>query len=372
VAVPLVDLKAQYSAIKDEVDAALAAVVESCSFILGPAVELFEREFAEFTGARECVGVGSGLEALTLALQAAGIGPGDEVILPANTFIATALGVSRSGATPVLVDCDEAMCQIDPGKIAPALTERTKAVMPVHLYGQCAPLEAVGEIARERGLVVIEDAAQAHGAERSGARAGSVGLAGCFSFYPGKNLGAYGDGGAVVTSDGALASRLRTMRDYGQAKKYHHVEQGTNSRLDSIQAAVLSVKLGRLAGWNAARRERAKWYGEELAELAGAGSVVLPRADEGNVHVWHLYVVRLPGADRDAVLERVRAAGVGAGVHYPIPIHLQPAYAGMGRGAGSFPVAEGLAGEILSLPMYAELTREQVSEVASALRAALD
>jgi len=372
VAIPLVDLKSQYAAIGAEVEEAVRSVVESSAFILGPAVEQFERSFAEFCGAGECVGVGSGLDALTLALKSAGVGPGDEVILPANTFIATALGVSQAGATPVLVDCDEAHCQIDPAKIAPAVTERTKAVMPVHLYGQCAPIEAICNIAREHGLVVIEDAAQAHGARRSGVRAGSAGLAGCFSFYPGKNLGAWGDGGAVVTSDAELARRLRAMRDYGQAGKYHHVERGTNSRLDSVQAAVLSVKLRHLEGWNSARRERAEWYGEELSQLAEAGRVVLPRADDANTHVWHLYVVRLPGADRDAVLERLQASGVGAGVHYPVPIHLQPAYADMGLGEGSFPVAEKLAKEIVSLPMYAELTRAQVAEVAEALRSALE
>ncbi len=370
--IPLVDLGAQYESIKDEVDSAMKSVISAGAFILGPEVAGFESAFAGYCRAEHCVGVASGLDALTLSLQAAGIVPGDEVIVPVNTFIATALAVSRAGAKPVLVDCEEDTFQIDPGRIADALTGRTKAVMPVHLYGQCADMEAVGRIAAERGLVVIEDAAQSHGAERNGHRSGSMGLAGCFSFYPAKNLGAFGDGGAVVTSDAEIASRIRAMRDYGQSQKYHHVELGANSRLDTIQAAVLSVKLARLDGWNAARRQVATWYDEELAGLAGEGRVTLPRVAEGNEHVWHLYVVRLPGADRGSVLESLRASGIGAGVHYPVPIHMQPAYGGMGLGAGCFPVAERLAGEIVSLPMFPEMRRDQVAQVAAALGEALD
>ena len=340
------DLRAGYEPLRAEIESAIAAVLTSGTFILGPAVDAFEHEFAAFCSTTQCVGVGSGLDALTLALMAAEVGPGDEVILPANTFIATALAVTAVGATVVLVDCEEQYGLIDPAQIEAVLTARTKAIIPVHLYGQCADMDAITALAKKHQLAVIEDAAQAHGAERHGRRAGSWGTAGCFSFYPAKNLGAFGDGGAVVTSDGELAARLCALRDYGQSAKNVHIARGTNSRLDTIQAAILSVKLRHLTAWNAARGERAQWYHEELAECR---DIMLPQVAEGNTHVWHLYVVRVPR--RDAVREALHASGIGAGVHYPTPIHLQPAYRDLGLGEGAFAIAERLAGrEALEVP----------------------
>ena len=354
--VPFVDLKAQYQTIRDEIRAEVDNVFESTQFILGDAVEKFERDFAGFLGVKHVLGVGSGLDALRLALEAAGVGAGDEVIIPANTFIATALAVSATGAKPVLVDCREDTYQIDPALIEQAITPRTKVIMPVHLYGQAADIKAIVEIARNHRLEVIEDAAQAHGTRFLGQRCGTFGLAGCFSFYPGKNLGAYGDGGAVVTNDDDFAKKVNSLRNYGQKQKYVHVEKGTNSRLDTVQAAILNVKLRHLDEWNTARRAHAAMYSDSLAE-----DFVVPAIDPRSEHIFHLYVVRT--RNRDELQKHLNSRGIQTGIHYPIPIHLQEAYRDLGLGKGSFPVTEKLADEIISLPMFAELTQHQIEHV---------
>jgi dTDP-4-amino-4,6-dideoxygalactose transaminase len=368
--IPLVDLQAQYRAIQPEVDAAVRGVLERADFILGTAVAQFEAAFARFIGVKHCVGVASGTDALWMALQALGIGAGDKVLLPANTFIATALAVSDAGATPVLVDMDPATYTIDVTAASKALVPGVKAIMPVHLYGQPADMGGVMDLARQEGLMVIEDAAQAHGAVHRDGRCGTFGAASGFSFYPGKNLGAYGDGGAVCTDDDDLAERMRRLRNWGGTVKYHHPERGFNSRLDTIQAAVLGVKLPRLADWNRRRRQVAAWYREELGPLEP--EVLLPvDAPWTAEHVYHLFVVRLRRADRDRVLRSLQASGIGAGIHYPIPIHFQGAYADLGLAAGNFPQAEAAARSILSLPIYPEMAREQVAAVAAALRLGL-
>jgi dTDP-4-amino-4,6-dideoxygalactose transaminase len=364
--IPPVDLRAQHEAIAEEVAAGFAAVLDRTAFILGPAVTAFESAYAAFIGARHCIGVANGTDALELALRAAGADADAEVLLPANTFIATALAVLRAGARPVLVDCDEAHHLIDLQQAAARVTKRTRFLLPVHLYGQMAPTEEVEALARAHGLTVIEDAAQAQGARRHGRAAGTTGRAAGTSFYPGKNLGAYGDAGAVTTDDDALAARLRALRNYGSEVKYHHPEMGFNSRLDTLQAVVLSAKLKRLGAWNEARRAAARRYDELLADLP---AVTLPRTLAGNEHVFHLYVVRVP--HRDKVQERLAADGIGAQIHYPIPIHLQGAFRHLGLGPGSFPVAERAAGEILSLPIYPEITAEQQARVVASLRGAL-
>jgi len=359
--IPFVDLKAQYATIRDDVRAAIDGVLESTQFILGDAVSEFERDFAAYLGVGHAIGVGSGLDALSLALRALGIGPGDDVIVPANTFIATALGVTATGATPTLVDCREDTYEIDPELIESAITPRTKAIMPVHLYGQSADMDRILEIAAAHGLDVVEDAAQAHGTRFRGKLCGTMGRVGCFSFYPGKNLGAYGDGGMVVTDDDQIAERLRRLRNYGQSAKYVHVERGTNSRLDTIQAAVLGVKLRRLDGWNASRAANAARYMERLA----GGGLILPVLDERSTHVYHLFVVRTP--HRAELQRHLLDRGVQSLIHYPIPIHFQEAYRDLGRGPGAFPVTERLANEILSLPMFPELTEEQIDRVSDAI-----
>lgn len=358
--VPFVDLKAQYQTIRDEVRAEVDNVFESTQFILGDAVEKFERDFAAYLGAKHVIGVGSGLDALRLALEAAGVGAGDEVIIPANTFIATALGVSATGAKPVLVDCREDTYQIDPALIEQAITPRTKVIMPVHLYGQSADIAAIIEIARNHKLEVIEDAAQAHGTRFLDQRCGTFGLAGCFSFYPGKNLGAYGDGGAVATNDDDFAKKLNSLRNYGQKQKYVHVEKGTNSRLDTVQAAILNVKLRHLDDWNAARRAAAAIYSDSLAD-----DFIVPALDPRSEHIFHLYVVRT--RNRDELQKHLNSRGIQTGIHYPIPIHLQEAYSDLDLGRGSFPVTEKLADEIVSLPMFAELSHHQIELVLEAL-----
>jgi dTDP-4-amino-4,6-dideoxygalactose transaminase len=358
--VPFVDLKAQYQTIRDEVRAEVDNVFESTQFILGDAVEKFERDFAGYLGVKHVIGVGSGLDALRIALEAAGVGAGDEVIIPANTFIATALAVSATGAKPVLVDCREDTYQIDPALIEPAITPRTKVIMPVHLYGQAADIKAIVEIARNHRLEVIEDAAQAHGTRFMGQRCGTFGLAGCFSFYPGKNLGAYGDGGAVVTNDDDFAKRVHSLRNYGQKQKYVHVEKGTNSRLDTVQAAILNVKLRHLDDWNAARRAHAALYSDSLSE-----DFIVPALDPRSEHIFHLYVVRT--RNRDELQTHLNSRGIQTGIHYPIPIHLQEAYRDLGLGKGSFPVTEKLADEIISLPMFPELSQHQIEFVLEAL-----
>jgi dTDP-4-amino-4,6-dideoxygalactose transaminase len=364
--VPFVDLAAEHREIRTEIDEAIRRVIEDGSFILGRDLEEFEKEFAAYCGSRHAIGVGSGLDALTLALQARGIGPGDEVITAANTFIATALAVSRVGATPVLADCNESDFNLNPDAVEKAITPRTRAVVPVHLYGQLASIDAFRDLARRHGLFLLEDAAQAHGAAAQGRRAGSFGDAGTYSFYPAKNLGAFGDGGLIVTDDDGLDAKIRMLRNYGQRKKYDHAVVGTNSRLDTLQAAVLRVKLPGLDRRNEARRAAADGYRRRLAGL----SLVLPRApEEPGRHVYHLYVVRVAG--RDQVQRRLAAAGIQTGIHYPQPIHLQEAYRHLGIGPGTYPVAERLAGELLSLPMFPSLTEEQIDRVGSALEEAL-
>ena len=358
--VPFVDLKAQYASIRPEVAGAIGEVLESASFILGPAVDRFEGAFARYVGTTHCVGVESGTAALKVALEALGIGAGDEVILPANTYIASAIAVSAVGATPVLVDCNDAYL-IDAAEIEAAIGPRTKALMPVHLYGQAVPMEPILALARRHGLKVIEDASQAHGAVWQGRRAGSIGDVGCFSFYPGKNLGAYGDAGALVTNDDAVAERARLLRDFGQKRKYEHAIKGDNCRLDSLQAAVLSVKLRHIDDWNERRRAHAQQYDRLLAQAGFAAPPNLAR--EGHVH--HLYVTQVP--DRAAVQTRLSQRGVQTGIHYPIPIHRQPAYADLGYAPGRFPATERAAERILSLPMFAELTPAQVEYAVESL-----
>lgn len=358
--VPFVDLKAQFRSLRAEIVPRVMTVMEDATFVLGPDVTRFETNFASYLGAAHCVGVESGTAALQFALEAIGIGPGDDVIVPANTYIASALAVSAIGARPVLVDVDRTYF-MDPNLLEAALTPRTKAIMPVHLYGQAMPMDAVMAFARERGLFVVEDACQAHGARWNGRRAGTFGDVGCFSFYPGKNLGAYGDGGAIVTGDAAIAERLRLMRDFGQRKKYEHLIKGGNCRLDSMQAAVLDVKLTHLDDWNEARRRHAGTYDARLAEMGITTPVRLH--DEG--HVYHLYVIEVE--QRDRIAEALRARGIQTGIHYPIPIHLQPAYAELDLGRGAFPRTERSAERVLSLPMFPELTREQIDLVVDAL-----
>ncbi|HEV2915745.1 MAG TPA: DegT/DnrJ/EryC1/StrS family aminotransferase [Pyrinomonadaceae bacterium] len=362
--VPFVDLQAQYREIKGEVDAAIARVIESAAFILGREVEAFEAAFAEYTGARFCIGLNSGTAAVQLAVMACRIGVGDEVIVPANTFFATAEGVSTAGATPVFVDSDPHSYTIDTTRIEAAITERTRAIMPVHLYGQSADLDPIFELAARYNLAVIEDAAQAHGGLYRGRRVGALALAGCFSFYPGKNLGAYGEGGAVTTNDAEVARRVRLLRDHGSEQKYHHEIIGYNFRLEGLQGAVLGVKLKHLDRWNELRRGHAARYKHLLRETP----LTLPREMEYARHVYHLYVVQTD--ERELLRARLNEAGVQTGIHYPVPVHLQPAYASLGYGPGSFPETERQASRVLSLPMYPELTDEQLNHVACAIREA--
>jgi dTDP-4-amino-4,6-dideoxygalactose transaminase len=353
------DLRPQYAAIQDEVDAAVRGVLERGWFVLGPEVEAFEAEFAAYCGARHAVGVGSGTEALHLALWACELQPGDEVVTVAHTAVPTINAISLTGARPVFVDVDPATRTMDPAAAAAAITPRTRALLPVHLYGHTADMGPLQALARAHGLRLIEDAAQAHGAEYQGTRAGRLGELAAFSFYPTKNLGAYGDGGMVVTDDAALAERLRLLRNYGQTDRYHHQIEGMNSRLDELQAAVLRVKLHHLDQWTAARRERAARY------AAGLRAVPPPAEAEWARHVYHLYAVCVP--ERERVQAALAAAGIGTLVHYPIPAHLQPAYAHLGVARGSLPVTERLADEVLSLPLYPELPLDQVDAVADAL-----
>jgi dTDP-4-amino-4,6-dideoxygalactose transaminase len=365
--IPFVDLGAQHAAVADEVAEGWREVLAKTAFIGGPQVAAFEREYAEFTGVPHCVGMGNGTDAIEIALRAVGIGQGDECILPANTFIATAEAVSRAGATPVLVDCaDDDTYLIDIDAVEAVLTPRTAAVIPVHLYGQVAPVERLSPLVKRIGARIIEDAAQAHGARRDGTSAGALGDVAATSFYPGKNLGAYGDAGAALTSSSTVAERMRMIRDHGSPAKYRHEVLGVNSRLDSLQAVVLSAKLRRLAAWNAARRAAAARY-DDL--LSGCDAVTRPRTLDGNEHVWHLYTVRVP--DRDRVLKELQAAGIGAGIHYPVPVHLTPAFAGLGYAEGAFPVAERSARELLSLPMFAEITAAQQEHVVAVLLSVL-
>jgi dTDP-4-amino-4,6-dideoxygalactose transaminase len=364
--VPFVDLAAQHREIEAEVADGFARVMAASAYIGGPDVARFEASWAAYTETRHAVGVASGTDALELAVRALGIGPGDEVIVPANSFIASAAAVARTGARPVLVDCDDTYQLIDPAAVSAAISERTRAIMPVHLFGQLAPMEALAPLASRAGAAVIEDAAQCHGARHQGRRAGAWGAVAATSFYPAKNLGAYGDGGAAATNDAELAAGLAALGNHGGHVKYQHPSLGFNSRLDTLQAVVLEAKLRRLDVWNDARRAAALRYEGLLAGLPG---VRLPRVAPGNEHVWHLYVIRVP--ERDRVLSCLQSAGVGVGIHYPVPIHLQGAFASLGYGSGDFPFAEQAATEILSLPMHPHLTATQQQRVAEVLASAL-
>lgn len=360
--IPFLDLRAAYLELKPEIDAAVARVLDSGWYIGGAEVEAFEAEFAAFTEARRAVGVANGLDALHLALRALDIRPGDEVIVPSNTYIATWLAVSQCGATPVAVEPDENTCNIDPAAIEAAITPRTRALLPVHLYGQPADLDPILALAAKHGLRVVEDAAQAHGARYKGRRIGGHGDAVCWSFYPGKNLGALGDGGAVTTNDPQIADRIRVLCNYGSREKYVNEARGFNSRLDALQAAILRAKLARLDDWNARRRAIALRYGEGLA---GSG-LVLPHTPDWAEPVWHLYVVR--SERRDALQQTLTKAGVGTLIHYPIPPHLQKAYADLGHGRGAFPIAERIADEALSLPMGPHLHRDASEAVIASVK----
>ncbi len=362
--VPGVDLAWQHREIAEEVEAGLASVFERTAFILGDEVARFEEEFARYVGVEHCIGVGSGTDALELALRAVGVGPGDEVVLPANTFIATALAVVRAGGKPVLADCDPVHHLLDPEAAAAVMGPRTRVLLPVHLFGQLAPMEPLTKLAAESGAVLVEDAAQCQGATAQGRRGGSIGRVAATSFYPGKNLGAYGDAGAVTTDDEDTAAAVRALRNYGGSAREHPVI-GFNSRLDTVQAVVLRAKLQRLDAWNQARREAADRY---CALLAGQAGLELPRVLPGNSPVWHLFVVRLPDrVERDAALARLQEAGVGASIHYPEPIHRTGAFAHLGYADGAFPVAEDLASRMLSLPIYPGIREEQQAFVAEVL-----
>jgi len=359
--IPFVDLRAQYLSIKDEVDAAIQGVLNSCQFTLGSEVAAFESEFAAYCQATHGIGVNTGTSALHLALLAAGIGAGDEVITVPFTFVATVSAIDYTGARPMFVDIDPHSFTMDVSAIDAAITERTKAILPVHLYGHPADMDPILDIARSRGLVVIEDACQAHGAEYKGRRAGSMGDLGCFSFYPGKNLGAYGEGGMVVTDKPDYARTIRMLRDWGAEKKYHHVLKGFNFRLEGIQGAVLRVKLRHLEAWTEARRAAAACY---AALFAGAG-IATPQAMPCVRHVYHLYAIRT--AHREAWQDALTAQGIQTGIHYPTPVHLLPAFADLGHVRGDFPHSEQAADEVLSLPMFPELTEAQCRQVAEAV-----
>lgn len=366
-AVPFLDLAAQSAEIADEVLTGWREQLDGAQFVGGPQVAGFEEEYARYVGVEHCVGVGNGTDAVELALRAVGVGPGDEVILPANTFVATAEAVSRIGAVPVLVDCDPDFLLIDPDGVRAAVTDRTRAIVPVHLYGQTAPVEALRKVADEFELSVVEDAAQSQGARSSEGRAGALGDVAATSFYPGKNLGAAGDAGAVLTDDDAVAELVRNTAAHGSTVKYVHDRIGFNSRLDAVQATVLRAKLRRLETWNDARRDAAARYDALLADVPG---VRVPGRRPGNVDVWHLYVVQVD--HRDHVLAELTRAGVGAAIHYPVPLHLTGAYAHLGYREGMFSVAEAAARRILSLPMYPHLTASQQVRVRDALRAATE
>ena len=361
--IPFVDLVAQYESIATEIDRAFHEVTASAEYILGRRVERFEEAFAAFVDARYAVGVGSGLDALRLALLAFEIGRADEVILPANSYIATALAVSDVGADVVLVDCDPQTYNIDPVAVEAAITERTRALIPVHFAGQAADLQPLLALAERHDVFLVEDAAQAHGARWRDRRCGSIGDIACFSFYPAKNLGAYGDAGIVTTSDASAVERVRQLRNYGERRKYEHVVKGVNSRLDGLQATFLMVKLQHLEEWNAARAHHAEAY---RAELADVGDLTLPAVAHDATHIYHLFVVRTQ--HRDALRDYLSERGIHTGIHYPTPIHLQEAYRELGFGEGAFPNAEALAREGLSLPMYPELATEQLRAVTETIR----
>ncbi len=366
--VPLLDLQSHNRRVEKECAAAIQAVTSSCQFVLGPAVQRFEEAFARYVGVGHCVGVNNGTSALQLALQACDIGPGDEVITTPHTWISTSWAISYVGATPVYVDIDPTTYNLDPASVAAAITPRTRAILPVHLYGQACDLEPMLDLARQRDLVLIEDAAQAHGAYYRGKRVGSHGLVGCFSFYPGKNLGAFGEAGAVVTSDEAIANRLRRLRDHAQDGRHHHVEIGYNARMEGVQGAVLDVKLRYLDEWNAARREHAARLSQLLA---GTPGLVLPADDVPESHVWHLYVVLVDADIRAALIDKLRERGVHAAIHYPTLVPLQPVYAHLGYHPEQFPVAHDVASRCVTLPMYPELTSGDIEYIANCVQECL-
>jgi dTDP-4-amino-4,6-dideoxygalactose transaminase len=359
--VPYLDLKAQYRSIKPEIDEAVARVLESCQFVLGPEVSEFEKEFAAYSGVTDCIALNSGTSALHLALLAAGVGAGDEVITVPFTFVASVATILYAGAKPVLVDIEPRTFNMDPSAIEAAISPRTKAIVPVHLYGQPADMDPIMEVARRRNLIVIEDAAQAHGAKYKGHSVGSIGDIACFSFYPTKNLGAYGEGGAVTTNNPDYARTIRMLRDWGQDRKYHHLLHGYNYRMEGLQGAILRVKLRHLDQWTEARRAIVSQYNQLLAD----SDVVRPTEMPWARHVYHLYTLR--SGHRDALQAALLNEGIQTGVHYAIPVHLQTAYARLGYGGGSLPESEKAAGEVLSLPLYPELTQDQVQSVAQAL-----
>jgi len=360
--VPFLDISLQNAMLQGEIRSAIDAVIDQSHFAGGPFVEAFEAEFAAYCECAHAIGVGTGTEALWLTLLAMGVGPGDEVITVPSTFMATAEAISYCGARPVFVDIDEATYSMDPEGLESAITDRTKAIIPVHLFGQTADMDPIMDIARRHGLQVVEDAAQAHGAAYRGRKAGSMGDAACFSFYPGKNLGAFGEAGAVVTSNDALRDKIRILRDHGQVRKYHHTVVGWNCRMDGIQAAVLRIKLQHLDAGNRRRRGIAAQYDRELRSLPG---IVTPFRQPWNEHVYHIYAIRVP--DRDEVIRSLAEKGIGSGIHYPIPVHLQGAYHNLGYERGAFPIAEKCAGEFISLPMFPELTTQQAAYVAQTL-----
>lgn len=371
--VPFVDLAPLHQPIQAQIEQAIQGVLQRGDYVMGQSVNEFEQAFSKACGVAHGVGVACGTDAIALGLQACGIGHGDEVILPANTFVATLIGVLRCGATPVLVDCDPKTALIDLAAAERAITPRTRAIVPVHLYGQMVSPCLLRDLAHTYELIIFEDAAQAHLAEREGIRAGSIGLAAAFSFYPSKNLGALGDGGIVVTKDEAIATKLRTLRNYGAPRKYFHTEFGTNSRLDSIQAAILNVKLPHLRSWNRDRAQIAEQYNALLKPLQSRGLVPIFN-QSGKGHVYHLYVMRVLKSeqiDRETLQERLEAQGIQTGIHYPLPCHLQPAFKNLGYREGDFPVAESLCEEIISLPMFPGLTEAQVIQVIGAIEESL-
>lgn len=361
--IPLVDLKTQYGLHREAFLEAVEGVLNSSSFILGEHVAAFERKFAAFIGTRFAVGVASGTDALHLSLRACGVSPGDEVITAANTFFATVSAIQLAGARPVLVDCHPETCLMDAGALERAITPQTRAIIPVHLYGQVAPMDEITALAKGYALIVIEDACQAHGADYKGRRAGTFGAAAAFSFYPGKNLGAFGDGGAVTTDDDTVCGKLLALRNYGSTEKYHHPAFGVNSRLDALQAALLTVKLDFLEKWNAARQRAAARYRNNLK---GCPAIRLPVQADHSTHVYHLFVIQVEG-DRDALVEQMRRRDIQCGVHYPIPLHLQAACSGLGYRRGDFPHAEALAKKIISLPLFPEITDAQIDYVSASL-----
>ncbi|MGO8506032.1 DegT/DnrJ/EryC1/StrS family aminotransferase [Rhizobium leguminosarum] len=360
--IPFLDIKAQYQSIKGEIDAAVLGVLASGQYVLGDEVAHFEREFADYCNVKHAIAVNTGTSALHLALLAAGVGAGDEVITVPFTFVATVSAICYTGARPVFVDVEPVTLTMDPAEVEAKITPRTKAIVPVHLYGQMADMDAIKAIAERHGIPVIEDACQAHGAQYKGHRAGSIGLSGCFSFYPGKNLGACGEGGMVVTNDDDQAKTMRMLRDWGQEQRYHHLLKGFNYRMDAIQGAILRVKLRYLEAWTEARRSHARRYS---SLLAGSTDLTIPVEAADRRHVYHVYAIR--SRDRDGLQRLLSAEGIPSGLHYPIPVHLQKAHADLGYQAGDFPVSEAAAREVLSLPIYPEMPVRHVDQVAAAL-----